>query len=74
MKNKLGEDILTEEEIEELKELGKAIEGTLVFGDPGGDGYPSRTNRFELLKMFKRYLEIHDYKIVKDKPPYDMLE
>lgn len=66
MKNNLNENILTDQEIEELKELGKAIEGTLIYGDPNGLGFPSRTNRIELLKMFKRYLEIHDYKVIKE--------
>jgi len=66
MKNNLNENILTDQEIEELKELGKAIEGTLIHGDPNGLGFPSRTNRIELLKMFKRYLEIHDYKVIKE--------
>ena len=58
-------DVLNDKELERLIELGKDIKGTLLFGDPNGNGYPSRTNRFALLDMFKEYLEIHEYTITK---------
>lgn len=58
-------NVLNDKELERLIELGKDIKGTLSFGDPNGHGYPSRTNRFALLEMFKEYLEIHEYTITK---------
>lgn len=58
-------DVLNDKELDRLIELGKDIKGTLLFGDPNGHGYPSRTNRLALLDMFKEYLEIHEYTITK---------
>ena len=58
-------NVLNDEELNRLIELGKDIKGTLLNGDPNGHGYPSRTNRLALLDMFKEYLEIHEYTITK---------
>ena len=50
---------LTDEEIAELKDLGKWIQLDLSC-DANGTGLPCRTDRLEAVKNMVRYLEIHD--------------
>lgn len=55
-------DTLSEKDLDELKELGNKISASLDC-DINGYGVPCRTDRFEAIKLMKKYLEIHDYKV-----------
>lgn len=53
---------LSDKDMLELKKLGKGIVLSLEC-DANNTGVPCRTDRFEAIKLMKRYLEIHDYKV-----------
>ena len=55
-------DSLSEEDLVVLKNLGAKISNSLQC-DINGYGVPCRTDRFEAVKLMKKYLEIHDYKV-----------
>ena len=55
-------DILTNKEIEQLKDLGHKIKNTLDC-NANGDGLPCRTDRLSSVENMKEYLAIHGYKI-----------
>lgn len=55
-------DILTDEDLVKLKDLGNRISASLDC-DINGYGVPCRTDRLAVVNLMKKYLEIHDYKV-----------
>ena len=71
---KIKKDILTNQEQEELFRLGDDIQKDLSC-DANGTGIPCRTDRLEAVSNMKRYLEIHDYKVIdKNRKPYRIMK
>ena len=56
-------DTLSNKEIEQLIDCGKAIQEDLMC-DANGTGLPCRTDRLSAVESMKEYLEIHGYKII----------
>jgi len=66
--------ILSNQEQEELFRLGDDIQKDLSC-DANGTGIPCRTDRLEAVSNMKRYLEIHDYKVIdKNRKPYRIMK
>ena len=59
-------DILTDDEQRELVLLGGGIIESLS-ALPNEIGLPSRTNRLQAVNDMIKYLQIHDYEIIKRK-------
>ena len=67
-------DTLTNKEVDELVKLGKDIQAGLSC-DANGTGEPCRTDRLDAVSNMKRYLEIHDYKVIdKNRKPYIIMK
>ena len=67
-------DTLTNKEVDELVKLGKDIQAGLSC-DANGTGEPCRTDRLDAVSNMKRYLEIHDYKVIdKNRKPYSIMK
>ena len=64
----MQKNVLTDEKVEELVELGKQIQMDLSC-DANGYGLPCKTDRFEAIRNMIRYLEIHHMKIIDTKKP-----
>ena len=61
-------NILTDEDIARLGELGRLIQGSLepMSTNPAPcDVIPSRTNRLAALELMREYLELHDFTVTK---------
>ena len=56
-------DVLTIKEMEQLEDLFDKIK--LDLSD---DGFPTRTNRLEVIENMKKVLEIHNYEISEYQP------
>lgn len=56
-------DILTEQEIARLADLGAAIQRGLAC-DIDESGVPCRTDRLEVVQLMKTYLWIHGYVVI----------
>lgn len=54
---------LTDEEVQELVELGEQIKGGLSC-DLNGTGLPCRSDRLAAVESMIRYLQIHDYEVI----------
>ena len=59
-------DTLSNKEIDQLIDCGKAIQEDLMC-DANGTGLPCRTDRLSAVESMKEYLEIHGYKIEEAK-------
>ena len=67
-------DTLSNKEIDQLIDCGKAIQEDLMC-DANGTGLPCRTDRLSAVESMKDYLEIHDYIVRhKDKKPYRIMK
>ena len=67
-------DTLSNKEIDQLIDCGKAIQEDLMC-DANGTGLPCRTDRLSAVESMKEYLEIHGYKIIdKNKKPYRIMK
>ena len=66
--------ILNNQEQEELFRLGEDIQAGLSC-DANGTGIPCRTDRLDAVSNMKRYLEIHNYKVIdKNRKPYRIMK
>ena len=59
-------DTLSNKEIDQLIDCGKAIQEDLMC-DANGTGLPCRTDRLDAVENMKRYLEIHNYEVSEKK-------
>ena len=58
-------DTLTNKEIDQLIDCGKAIQEDLMC-DANGTGLPCRTDRLSAVESMIEYLEIHGMKVIRD--------
>ena len=73
VENKMS-DTLSNKEIDQLIDCGKAIQDDLMC-DANGTGLPCRTDRLSAVESMKEYLEIHGYIVRhKDKKPYRIMK
>lgn len=59
------ENILSEQELKILATLGKKIIKSLECNINGYD-VPCRTDRFEVIRLMKEYLQIHQMRVVSE--------
>ena len=73
VENKMS-DTLSNKEIDQLIDCGKAIQDDLMC-DANGTGLPCRTDRLSAVESMKEYLEIHGYIVRhKDKKSYRIMK